>query len=260
VSASFHTWHHKHADDGSFELYDRNQRVVADTGIYDNTIGRYQRFARSAAAHSVLTVDGQDFDWFWHRHRDKPKPYGTGIQATGTGAGWYAILVTNPMVTRQGVHQERLFLYRPGVALVVYDMVHASRTHRYTRYFQLGPEVSASARSSSALGLRGAGSASALDSWASVRTGPARVVRGRSHPLAGWTYPRLREKEARDTVSWTSTGKDMRAAAIFDLAGPGLGLGAVTSLAGDVARIGLSDGTILDVKRAGHSLSISVGG
>ena len=259
VSASFHTWHHKHADEGSFELYDRNQRIVADTGIYDNTIGRYQRFARSAAAHSTLTVDGQDYLWFWHRHRDKPRPYGTGIQATGEGAGWYAILVTNPMLHRQGTSQERLFLYHPGVALIVYDDVRSKRAHRYTRYFQLGPEVAASERSASAISLDGAGTAGALDDWTNAHTRPANVVRGRSKPLAGWTYPRLRQKQARDTVSWTSKARDLHAAAIFTLGAGQLGLGAVTSAAGGVTQVGLSDGSTLHVARNGHSLQVSVG-
>jgi hypothetical protein len=259
VSASFHTWHHKHADDAGFELYDRNQRIVADTGVYDNTIGRYQRFARSAAAHSVLTVDGQDFLWFWHKHRDKPRPYGTGIQATGESAGWYAILATNPMLHRQGVDQERLFLYHPGLALIVDDMVRSKRTHRYTRYFQLGPDVSASKRSSSDLSLGGAGTASALQSWANARTSPAQVVRGRSHPLAGWTYPRLREKRPRDRVSWTTRARNMNAATIFALGGSQLGLGAVTQAGAGLAHLGLTNGSTVSVTRSGHTLHISVG-
>jgi hypothetical protein len=260
VSSSFHTWHHKHADDTGFELYDRNQAVVADTGEYDNTKGRYARFERSAAAHSVMTVDGQDFLWFWNKHRYKPKPYGSGILAAGSGDGWYAILATNPMLHRQGVTQDRLFLYDPTRALVVYDMVDSSHTHRYTRYFQLGPHVSTSKASGSDLTLAGAGTVSGLENWAGTHTGPAKVVRGREHPLAGWTYPKLHQKEARDTVSWTSRAKSMRAAAIFALGGSQLSLAGVTGAVGGLPRIGLSDGTTLDVSRSGHSLSVSVGG
>jgi Heparinase II/III-like protein len=260
VSASFHTWHHKHADDGGFELYDRNQRIVADTGAYDNTDKRYQSFARSAAAHSVLTVDGQDFLWFWHKHRDKPKPYGTGIEATGSGDGWYAILVTNPMLHRQGVTQERLFLYRPGAALIVYDSVSSDQSHRYTRYFQLGPDVTSSKQSGSGLSLTGAGSVTALTDWTDSQTGPAEVLRGQESPLAGWTYPKLRKKQPRDTVSWTTNAQSMRSAAVFALGKGQLSLGSVTGAVGGLPQIGLSDGTTLNVSRSGNTLQVSVGG
>ena len=260
VSASFHTWHHKHADDGSFELYDRNQRVVADTGEYDNTKARYQRFERSAAAHSVLTVDGQDFLWFWHKHRYKPKPYGSGVLAAGQGDGWYAILVTNPMLRRQGVVGDRLFLYNPTKALVVYDMARSQKRHRYTRYFQLGPTVTAApTKSGASLELQGAGTASTFDDWSDAPTGPAKMVRGREQPLAGWTYPALRHRQARDTVSWTSEAKDLHAAAIFALGGSQVGLSGVSSASG-LAQVGLSDGTRVDVTRSGHSLQVSAGG
>lgn len=260
VGASFHSWHHKHADDGGFELYDRNQRIVADTGTFDNTDRRYQNFARSAAAHSVLTVDGQDFLWFWHKHRDKPKPYGTGIEATGSGDGWYAILVTNPMLHRQGVQQERLFLYRPGTALIVYDTVSSQSGHRYTRYFQLGPDVSSSKQSGSDLSLTGAGSVAGLTDWADSPTGPAEVVRGSENPLAGWTYPKLRKKEPRDTVSWTTNAQSMRAAAVFALGGKQLSLADVNGAVGGLPQISLSDGTTLDVTRSGNTLQVSAGG
>ena len=48
---------HKHADDLSFELYERGQRIVSDTGVFNKDEGHFRDFGRSAQAHSVLTVD-----------------------------------------------------------------------------------------------------------------------------------------------------------------------------------------------------------
>lgn len=257
VSSSFQTWHHKHADDLSFELYDRQQRIVADTGQYDSTIGRYEKWEHSAYAHSTMTVDNQDFLWFWKRHRDKPKPYGSGILASGQGDGWYAILAGNPLTERQGVHHERLFLYLPGKVLVVYDMVHASSAHDYTRYFQLGPQVRANTLNASTLDLGGV-AAKSLANWTSSATGAPKVVRGGPKPGPGWTYPGFREAEKRDTVSWTTHAKDMQSAAVFSLANSSP-LSAIvgTPVGGDLALLTLSNGTVLSVARSGAALTVS---
>lgn len=259
ISSSFHTWHHKHADDMSFELYDRQQRVVADTGKYDSTVPRYAKFETSAAAHSTMTVDGQDFLWFWHKHHDKPSPYGSGIEASGQADGWYAILATNPLTRRQGVTHERLFLYKPGTALVVYDIVRSSSSHRYTRYFQLGPAAQTSSISSTGLFMNGVGTAHALTDWADAPTGATQDVSGQRSPLAGWVYPQFRQAKRRDTVSWTSQAKDMDAAAVFTLGNSPLTAHGLPRTAGDLADVALSDGTQIAVSRSGTSLSVAAG-
>jgi hypothetical protein len=260
ISSSFHTWHHKHADELGFELYDRFHRVVADTGKYDNTIPLYNRFETSARAHSTMTIDGQDFLWFWNQHKDKPKPYGSGIEATGQGNGWYGVLATNPLTQRQGVNHDRLFLYKPGVALIVYDMVHSDQRHSYTRYFQLGPDVTTTKVGPAALALSGAGSAGALTDWTDAQTAAADIVRGQKNPLAGWTYPAFRTAEPRDTVSWTSEGTDLNAAAAFSLAGHAAAVTNVSTPAGTLGSITLADATQVTVTRNNNSLQISAGG
>ena len=118
VASDFHNTTHKHADELSFELYDHGHRIVSDTGLYHKDPGRIRDFVLSARAHSVLTVDRQGFPIL-----DPSKAYGSGLVGTGRGDGWFAIEGTNPLLRDQGVRHTRLFLYRPGEALVVVDDV-----------------------------------------------------------------------------------------------------------------------------------------
>ncbi len=147
VSASFHTWHHKHADDGSFELYDRNggSWPTRDLRRHDRRYQLRPLRCRPLDAHGRRP----GLPLVLAQAPRQAEPYGP--DGDRPGCGWYAILVTNPMLHRQGVSQERLFLYHPGLALIVCDDVRSKRAHRYTRYFQLGPDVAASKRSASAL-------------------------------------------------------------------------------------------------------------
>ena len=93
VASAFHNLSHKHADELSFELFDRGYRIVSDTGLYNKDQNRFWKHQRSAQAHSTLTVDQRNF-----RLR-RNRAYGSGIQATGQGAtGWYGIQAHNPLV------------------------------------------------------------------------------------------------------------------------------------------------------------------
>ena len=187
VAAGYHPGAvHKQADELTFELYDRGRPIVTDTGRYG--AARKQggskepavAFTKWAAAHSGLLVDGRNFGF------EGQRPYGSAISATGEGAGWYAIDATNPLLRPQGVAHRRLFLYRPGVALVVVDLVSSRARHTYTRQFQFDPGLRVQAAGPS-LRLRAPG----FDGWLTQAGGPGELrpslVRGRQHPRLGWT-------------------------------------------------------------------------
>ncbi|MDX6653214.1 MAG: hypothetical protein QOJ38_1995 [Solirubrobacterales bacterium] len=140
VTAGYFSRDHKQADDGSFDLFDRGHRIVSDSGKFDYAERGQRDFAISAPAHSVLTVDGQDFPIAGSR------PYRSGIVGTGQsvdGSGWYAVMASNPLVKHQRASHLRLVLFKPGVALIVVDHVASHRRHVYRRYVQLGPDVQA---------------------------------------------------------------------------------------------------------------------
>jgi Heparinase II/III-like protein/Heparinase II/III N-terminus len=197
VADGFHNLTHKHADELSFDLFDRGEPIVTDTGLYDKDPGPARDFTVSSAAHSTLTVDGVDFPI-----TDPAAIYGSGLVASGGGRGWFAVEGTNPLVRREGVRHHRLFLYHPGRALVVCDRLVAPSVHSYTRYLQLAPGVSARSKRQGLIELGGA-----VHGWASDSLGAApdsvSIVRGRRDPLAGFTSASFRRLVPRDTVSYT---------------------------------------------------------
>lgn len=196
VTSQFHNTDHKHADDLSFELFD-GRRVITDTGVYDKDIGRYRLFARSTVAHSVLTVDGQEW-------KLKPRAvYGSGITASGQGSGWYAVEGVNPMLRRQRVHHQRLFLYKPGTALIVIDRVRAKTQHRYTRFFHFGPEIDLNKDGKNRLSLTGGGPAGLLET-----TGHVSVVKGQDPPLQGFQFPAFRTRIPRWSAAYNTRDRN----------------------------------------------------
>lgn len=185
VAANYFTRVKKHEDELGFELYERGRRVISDTGRFAYE-GEAQRvFALSAAAHSVLTVDGVPFTG---PRGDYLTPYHSAILATGRGGGWYAIKGWNPRLVDQGVRHSRLFLYRPGVALIIVDRVRSRDRHVYRRYLQLGPEIAARLRRGRVTLRSGRLRGRIYDRG----TGKVKrnAVRGRTDPLLAFTFPR----------------------------------------------------------------------
>lgn len=249
TAASYFSDSHKHADDLSFELYERGHRLISDTGHHDFDRSRWEAFAKSAGAHSVLTVDGADF-------AIRDAAYGSGILATGEGAGWFAILGRNPSLLRQGVRHKRLFLHRPGRRLVLIDLVRSRRSHRYRRHLQIGTGISARRTGAnvvlSAPGLRASVSSSG--------PGRPRITKGQRRPLRGWLFPDTDQKIPRPTVTY---GTRARNAALVTEIRLGRGGGPVPrGLKAETGtmRIALSHGrrSTLVVERNGARLGITV--
>jgi hypothetical protein len=211
VIAGFHDAAHKHSDELSFDLFDQGHRIVSDTGMYHKDAGRLRRFVKSARAHSTLTVDGRDFP------RSEAFTYGSGLKARGAGSGWYAIQGKNPLLSGQGVRHWRLFLYKPGVALIIVDRVRSERTHTYDRYFQLGPDIEISGQGSQTIDLQAPGLTGALYSESSIGPEKRTSRRGTRRPLSGWTSPSHRTFVPRWTVDLRSVAKDANYATTISL-------------------------------------------
>jgi hypothetical protein len=199
--ADFHNDTHKHADELSFDLFDREQRIVTDTGQYHTQPGPIRDFAVSARAHNTLTVRAQ-------RPRRDKRPYGSALQARGSDAGWFAVRGKNPQLRRRGVRHWRLFLYKPHVALIVVDRVRADRSRTYRRYFHLGPNVAVTQNGPRTLGLQAPGFSGSLYSESGAGTENRTLARGRTDPLAGWTSPSYRDFLPRWTVRLQSSGRN----------------------------------------------------
>jgi hypothetical protein len=187
VSAAYHSQAHKHADDTGFLLVENGQVILGDAGrwgYYEDEPDRL--YARSAAAHNVLTVDGRDFD------RRGAEPYGSGLELAEEQDGWHTIVARNPLLAQQGVEHRRTLLYRPAEALIVVDEVRAPEEHEYERRFHFGPEVKAELAGESRIDLSGKGVAATLTDL----SGDAQIVltQGSEEPRLGWTYPGDRER------------------------------------------------------------------
>lgn len=257
VTDGFHNTTHKHADELSFELFDSGHSVVTDTGLYDKDPGPVRDFVVSNRAHSTLTVDGQDLPV-----TDPAAAYGSGLIAAGQGDGWYAIEGRNPLLRSQGVAHRRLFLYRPGEALVIVDRVESETPHTYTRYLQMGPEIELHP-SSGGVGISADGlSGEIFDAPTSVPVARSQT-RGQEEPLQGFTSPSFRKLVPRWTIGWTSTAASASYATTIALDDSALHVDEIDR-AGSRTTLLLSDESAsqrsLEVTRAGTGLSVTDAG
>jgi hypothetical protein len=211
VSAAYHSPAHKHSDETGFVLVEGDQVLLGEAGrwgYYESEPDRI--YARSAFAHNVFTVDGQDFGW---RERE---PYGSGLLAAGEGDGWYAILVANPLLGRQGVEHRRLFLYRPAETLVVIDDVHAGEPHDYARRFHSGPEIEVRLDEQGRaviVGEKLRGTLTDVGGGSDIE-----LDRGRDEPTRiGWTYPGDRQRVPVWTATMRSRAADATLTAVLTL-------------------------------------------
>ncbi len=212
VMASYFSDKHKHADALSFDLFDRGRRLITDTGLYAKDKDENFAFAHATRAHSVLTVDGEEFP------RDGSGAYGSGIEQTGKGHGIYAVLGTNPAVTEQGVDHQRLFVYEPHRYLVIVDRLEADDEHRYARFLQFAPGVDVKPAKGGGLELSAPGFEGAVTTNGA---GGERIelAKGEMDPLRGLTSPSFRRWVPRTTARLRSKGADLDQITTLTLAG-----------------------------------------
>ena len=89
-AATFQNGTHNQADALTLDLFDRGQRILSDSGLYDKEDDPWQVYSRAAYSHSVMTIDGKTFPL------DKKFRYGSGLRASGQGDGWFAMEGVNP--------------------------------------------------------------------------------------------------------------------------------------------------------------------
>ncbi len=207
VSNGFHNESHKHSDELSFELYDRDTRVITGSGKYGFDRDERRAYVLSNAAHSVLTIDKQDW------RRDGDAAYGSGLVATGAGQnGWFAALGQNPLTERQGVSHSRLFIYHPLVGLFILDDVDSrSGKHEYRRYLQFGEDVRVDRENKRGMELDSGGD---FEGCVRDEVNPAigsnlRLDKGKEHPYEGYTFPNGENGVPRWTATFRSKATDV---------------------------------------------------
>ena len=206
----FHNESHKQSDELSFELFDRDRRVITGPGKYGFDRDEKRAYVLSNAAHSVLTIDKKPWS------RQGTAAYGSGISASGDGEnGWFAVLGRNPLTERQGVTHTRLFVYHPLVGLFIYDTV-ASRSgkHEYRRYLQFGEAIEVERANKRGMELEAKNSNADFDGCVRDEASPEvgsnlRLDRGKQNPYEGYTFPRGKNGVPRWTATWRSKATDV---------------------------------------------------
>jgi hypothetical protein len=162
-------------------------------------------------------------------------------------------------VERLGVQHHRLFLYRPGQALVVVDRVQSPTEHSYTRLFQFDPSLTARA-SGRALPLSNGGVRAWLyDAPTSYEQGRS-VVRARRDPPLGWINAptKLQAFRPRTAVALQSHGASLEHVAVIGL--DGIARASLVLHSGSDTRLRVSlpgrPPATLTVRRAGSRLVI----
>ena len=205
--AGFHNGSHKQSDELSFELFDRDTRVITGPGKYGFDHDERRAYVLSNAAHSVLTIDKQPWP------RDGSAAYGSAIDASGEGDhGWFAVLGHNPLAERQGVSHSRLFVYHPLVGLFILDNLDSrSGKHEYRRYLQFGEDVEVDRENKRGLELSSKGDFDGCvrDEIAPLVGSNLRIDRGKQNPYEGYTFPRTGKAVPRWTATWRSKATDV---------------------------------------------------
>ena len=110
------------------------------------------------------------------------------------------------MLEGQGVDHQRLFLYRPGTALVIVDHVRSDVAHTYTRYLQLHPAIELGDRDESSIQISAPGFGGAIYDAGGESPATRTQARGQTAPLQGLTSPDFREFDPRWTLAFADSG------------------------------------------------------
>ena len=236
VLADFHSSTHKHSDELSFDLYDRGERIVSDSGMYSKDPGPYFEFQQSAKAHSTVVIDGQDFS------RDATDAYGSGLSAGAQGDGWYVIEASNPLVAAQGVSHTRLYLYKPGNALLVADQIRSEQQHDYRRHLQLGQGLKLNPLPDRLELSKGSDPVATVFTESTDPNEDRRYVKGEEDPQQGLIFPDFRDRDKRWTAFFDGSASDLDALSTVSLKPNKLPRGSLeTALDANPVRIGVSE-------------------
>lgn len=190
-ASGYHSQGHKHADDLSFCLYDCNERIIVDTGVYGyyyTDPGRI--YAVSSAAHNTLTVDCHDTTW------KKQEIYGSGIQGGCQQDDWYIFWGENPLIKQYEVEHSRILCYKPQEILIILDLVENNSSEQlnrdYQRYWHFAPHIQVNKQSESVLKVVGHNFEGIFKEFTIDRS-EISIVRGQKEPeIQGFTFPKNR--------------------------------------------------------------------
>ncbi|GEK79695.1 alginate lyase family protein [Agrococcus baldri] len=129
---SYHSTAHKHADDLSFELFDRGRRILVDSGSTGYSGGPDRVYFLSSAAHNTIEVDGTPHP------RNGTDAYGSSIRKVVTADHHIELTAYVNHKSRDWTHERHLRWY-PGGELVIQDDVRAESSSVFGAWLHLAP-------------------------------------------------------------------------------------------------------------------------
>lgn len=126
---------HYHKDETSFEIYGYGQKLIAESGRYNNDKGTPMHgYQCSTQAHNVLTVDGKGFG---------PSKSPSSIVAHRVGRSLSWVQGTHDYFATLGIQEFcRTFAYSKYNLFIVLDSLRATAGHLYEQHFHLHPSLS----------------------------------------------------------------------------------------------------------------------
>nr|WP_298125418.1 alginate lyase family protein [uncultured Pseudoxanthomonas sp.] len=177
---SFHSSVHKHLDDQSFELFERGDRVIVDSGYYGYMAHPMRRYMLSTRAHNTVELGGKDFS------RKDSDAYGSAIEAASFQNGYYRIQGRVEHKNLRTVHSRQL-LYKPGNWLVIRDWIGGTPNGQAVQWLHLHPDavLLKQSRADASFALK-----KSIFTIKSLSGCDIRVVRGEKSPsIQGWYSP-----------------------------------------------------------------------
>ncbi|MGH6978344.1 MAG: heparinase II/III domain-containing protein, partial [Brevundimonas sp.] len=196
---------HKHADDFSFELFDKGRYWVIDSGRYTYSNSPVKNYMRSAAAHnSVDLVEERDDNGV----RQTPPAGGMLSSLRRDGDTWVIKgAFDRPLF---GVAHERTFRYTPGQRLVLEDHIRCQRSRTVTAWLHLASDLSGKALKH---GWRLPGASIRYESDLPIALSRHR---GAKNPMQGWSAPAYHRLEAIDALGATLQGEEIRLRTVIE--------------------------------------------
>lgn len=132
---------HAHCDRLSFELYWQDQPVIIDPGTYTYTSDlKYRNYFRSAQAHNILAINGENWSYFNPYHPFHFEDQGTATCLEFKQGAKEATFIGEIRVPK--ICYRREFRCRQE-ELIITDTIYfdQQRPHRFDWYFHLHPSV-----------------------------------------------------------------------------------------------------------------------
>jgi hypothetical protein len=211
VNGAHHSSMHKHADDLSFEWFERGRRIIVDAGKYTYSHNDWRAYTDSARAHNSIDLS--------------PTRDDNGLMSTPPAGGLLSSVKRLPTSWRIkgaidrpsiGARHRRTLEYDPGKRLEIFDTIWLDHPGQVTAWLHLAPDLIARPRKG---GWRFNGGRIRYAVEGAKRE--LIRVRGQMEPqIQGWCADRYHHITENDALGVVMSGKTMKLHTVITLDPP----------------------------------------